>query len=415
MIKDINPGLGDVSNANFMSGQYFAVMDSILYFAADGGGNNIELWRSNGTESGTYLVKDFAAGASSIPEFITSINGSIYFRVKNANAERELWKSNGTDAGSVLLKQMWVRAFEYTNMFIEYDGYIYFAGDDDNANDLELWRTDGTPEGTELFINLNTSEGKGSNPHNFHILNGKLFFTARPGNSNDVLFISDGTPEGTLQFPNNSSELNAPFLIPAESKLYFDGNNGVNNGLWVTDGTSEGTIFLSAAGPEYFATVVTGNNIVYRSKDEENGCYTLFQSNGTVEGTFQSVECAELSYPSEMISYKGKVLLNGTSDAYGSELFQFTPEFAPVDPGTGIADNKQQHGLFIYPNPATTKILLKRSNFIHNQKIYILNSLGVIILTSTLQSQTQTIDISDLAQGIYFIKIDDSFQKLVVK
>ncbi|MBP7400595.1 MAG: hypothetical protein KA954_13475, partial [Chitinophagales bacterium] len=60
MVKDINAGVGDCSNSTFMSNQYFTVLDNVIYFAADGGGNNIELWRSDGTEAGTYLVKDFA-------------------------------------------------------------------------------------------------------------------------------------------------------------------------------------------------------------------------------------------------------------------------------------------------------------------------------------------------------------------
>ena len=37
----------------------------------------------------------------------------IYFRCKNDDGESELWKSDGTEAGTILLKQMWVTATEY--------------------------------------------------------------------------------------------------------------------------------------------------------------------------------------------------------------------------------------------------------------------------------------------------------------
>ncbi len=106
MLKDINPGIGDCTNS-YMNGQYFAVLNDILYFAADEG-DNVELWRSDGTEAGTYIVKDFAAGLSSFPQYITAIDDYIYFRCINAAGNAELWKSDGTDAGSVLLKQMWI-------------------------------------------------------------------------------------------------------------------------------------------------------------------------------------------------------------------------------------------------------------------------------------------------------------------
>ena len=143
MVKDINPGASDCSNSVFMSGQYFAQMNEVIYFAADGGGNNIELWRSDGTELGTYMVKDFASGASSVPQYITSIDNNIYFQCKNTAGESEVWKSDGTEAGSVLLKQMWMRAFEYNNMFVQFNDHIYFPGAATDPYDLELWRTDG--------------------------------------------------------------------------------------------------------------------------------------------------------------------------------------------------------------------------------------------------------------------------------
>lgn len=410
MVKDINPGTGNSSNSLYMDAAYFTVLDTILYFAADGGGDNIELWRSNGTESGTYMVKDFAPGGSSVPQLITNVNGTLYFRVKNATGQQQLWKSDGTDAGSVMLKQMWVRGYEYKNIFIAYKGYVYFTGDDNDSNNLELWRTDGTPEGTMLFKDLNPSNGSG--PHEFHILNDKLFFTARPANKNNVFFVSDGTSEGTLPFTDSDGNLiMAEFFQLLENSMYFNGDNqNGEDGLWITDGTNAGTDFLSSTAPRYFSTIVSGNNILFEGEDDANGCYTLFQSNGTAAGTVQSLECSVLNSPSHMISYKGKVILNAKNEEYGIELWSYNPAFTTV-----INAFKPKNTLRISPNPATNSIIVEIGNFKPDQKISVINALGKEVLAAKAVSKMQSVAIDQLSPGLYFVKTGTEVHKLIVR
>ena len=414
MVKDINLGVGDCSNSFYMNAQYFAVMNNILYFAADGGGNNIELWRSDGTELGTYLVKDFAEGESSIPQYLTNINGALYFRVKNALGEPELWKTDGTESGSVLLKQMWMRGFDnYRDYFFEYNGYIYFAGNQNDPNDLELWRTDGTPEGTQLFMNLNDFDG--SDPHAFHIINDKLLFTA------DLqigyrLFISDGTVSGTLQlYDENENEFEPAFYgnLFAYDKLFFQGGNDFNqDGLWITDGTNSGTRFLlsieSGSFSEYHATVVNGNNILFRSYDSDNGCYAIFQSDGTIDGTFQAVQCDVVQHPYDMITYNEKVILNATSDEFGAEAWLYRPNFASTS-----KENVKNENLKIFPNPATKELTIASNNFSKNTEIVCTDILGKIIFTTTLKSKLQTINIDQLPVGIYFMQFENFTEKFI--
>ncbi len=416
MLKDINPGISDCSNSFFMSGQYFAVMDDILYFAADGGGNNIELWRSDGTEAGTYLVKDFAVGGSSVPEFITAIDNNIYFRCINGAGESELWKSDGTEAGSVLLKQMWVIAKEYKNMFMEFEGYIYFAGDDDDAYDQELWRTDGTPSGTELFMNVNPFAGDGSEPHQFFILNEKLFFLADDG-ADEFIFTSDGTIPGTQKLLDENGDSFTPNnyeFLKSENKIYFAADNeDDNSGIWITDGTKAGTRFLSDIESGAFnangAAVVSGNNIVYQGYDESFGCTTVFQSNGTEDGTFQILDYDELTYPYSMITYNGKVLLNGNADAVGAELWMLETEFNVdvVEP--------DDSGFQIYPNPANDYVVIKQNTVGGMENIMIINALGQIVLQSKTLSEQHNLNIKDLDPGIYVIISETFTQKLIVK
>ena len=55
MVRDINPG-GESGP------EYLTALGKTLYFSADDGVHGRELWASDGTREGTYLVKDIDAG-----------------------------------------------------------------------------------------------------------------------------------------------------------------------------------------------------------------------------------------------------------------------------------------------------------------------------------------------------------------
>ena len=68
----------------------------------------------------------------------------------------------------------------------------------------------------------------------------------------------------------------------------------------------------------------------------------------------------------------------------------------------------------IYPNPASNVLTIQIAdkNLIPGD-IQIFNSLGGIVRTKSLDSETQNIDISDLSDGIYFLKTGNHGQKFI--
>ena len=55
-------------------------VNGTLFFTANVGASGSELWRSDGTEAGTVLVKDIYPGsASSSPYQLTNVNGTLFF------------------------------------------------------------------------------------------------------------------------------------------------------------------------------------------------------------------------------------------------------------------------------------------------------------------------------------------------
>src|SRR5262249_62113658 len=63
-----------------------------------------EIVKSDGTSSGTVLVKDINPGsASSTPSSLTNVFGALYFVADDGSTGSELWRSDGTSAGTVRL------------------------------------------------------------------------------------------------------------------------------------------------------------------------------------------------------------------------------------------------------------------------------------------------------------------------
>src|SRR3712207_3553334 len=80
-------------------------MARVTIFAATDASGGTELWRTDGTEAGTFRILDILAGASgSNPsEFVALGDGRALFRAADAAAGNELWVTDGTAAGTFRL------------------------------------------------------------------------------------------------------------------------------------------------------------------------------------------------------------------------------------------------------------------------------------------------------------------------
>lgn len=72
-VKDIRPGTSSSSIVETTN------VGGTLFFVANDGVNGAELWKSDGTESGTVMVKDIASSGSSNPDYLTDVNGTLFF------------------------------------------------------------------------------------------------------------------------------------------------------------------------------------------------------------------------------------------------------------------------------------------------------------------------------------------------
>ncbi|HEX8532343.1 MAG TPA: ELWxxDGT repeat protein, partial [Cytophagales bacterium] len=280
-----------------------ARVGNALYFWAHDDAANWEIWKSDGTGAGTRKVKEINPGPASAwsPEaplphrVVVPLQGTAYFTATDGVNGTELWKTDGTEAGTVMVKDIRPGAGSSMphNLTVR-DGVLYFAAND-GVNGTELWRSDGTAAGTRLVRNIRPSAGSGLGDFDafLAVANGTLYFAASDGTSGHELWKSDGTEAGTGRVKDlvpgtgSSSPQN---LVSVHGTLFFTAWNGADRyDLWKSDGTAGGTVRVRGPVPDQYRTppyqLTDVNGTLYFVQEHPFRTYTLWKSDGTEAGT----------------------------------------------------------------------------------------------------------------------------------
>ena len=78
----------------------------------------------------------------------------------------------------------------------------------------------------------------------------------------------------------------------------------------------------------------------------------------------------------------------------------------------GIEETTVENGFDIYPNPANGIIYVKSNDV--NSDYQIVNILGETVISGEITSEIQQIDISNLSDGIYLIRIHNKTMKIII-
>jgi ELWxxDGT repeat protein len=207
---------------------------------ADDGMSGPELWKSNGTEAGTVLVKDIRVGFNesyeTFPMSLTNVEGTLYFTADDGTSGRELWKSDGTETGTVRVKDIRLGSSSSSPSFLtDVGGTLYFTANDGTSG-AELWKSDGTEMGTVRVKDIGPGSNT-SNPRYLANVGGTLYFNAFEDTIFDELWKSDGTEADTVRV---KGMFNATYglskLTNVAGTLYFTADDGVHGQeLWVLD------------------------------------------------------------------------------------------------------------------------------------------------------------------------------------
>jgi ELWxxDGT repeat protein len=266
------------------------------------------------------LVRDIAAGpASSDPRMLATLGDFLLFEAYDANAGWQLWRSDGSPTGTNLVVDLspYVEDSRYnlTRPIAEFNGFFYFAVD--GYDGLRLWKTDGSSAGT-------TTVG-----------------TVHPAGPDDIARLVPG-----LVFAN---------------KLYFlvnsFGGSGEHSTLWFTDGSDAGTqplTYPGSANDLVTDLVVVGDGLFFSAIDTEwfKGANrsALYRSDGSAAGTHKLLDVPQAQIR-DPIAYAGQLLFSAYTSQHGQELWRSdgtvagTRMLKDVTPGRdGVVDDLRTVG-----------------------------------------------------------------------
>ena len=308
MLKDINSGAADSMIFCSRQCQYasFTVLNGQLLFSAIDAEHGFELWQSDGTPTGTAWLKDIQPGPTgSFPISLLNIGDTLFFVADDGTNGSELWKSDGTADGTVMVKDIYPGATgARPNALAQFNNLLYFTTETPEHG-FELWRSDGTPDGTVLVHDINPGPTS-SSPQLFTTLGNQLFFIISiPSDTyaDDYLWVTDGTSNGTQQFMqlSDTGSLGKYELVNANGRLFFLVLNAQDiSELWTSDGTPAGTVQLDGNSEAYAFLYFAqlGNRLFFTHADNTDG-YEPWLSDGTNSGTYMLQDLAANALNSE--------------------------------------------------------------------------------------------------------------------
>ena len=325
----------------------------VALFSALGRELGRELWRTDGTAAGTWLVRDVqpAWPDGVILGSLIRLDGVVLFHSSGASSgDWQLWRSDGTPAGTIQLTEVrnvhWPsgltvcghQAFFLANQFASSTGFwrtdgtpggtwkvmdlgyfpgglasltgaafderLVFAGSD-AEHGVEPWVSDGTPGGTHLLADL-TPGPSGSTPVSFVRSGPRVFFWTGRGQT----WVTDLTAAGTRLVSGRVCGR----MAPVAGGVVILQVSGVGLELWWSDGTDPGTVRIaswpSRSGNPPLPLVAGG--LVYFRVDT-----SLWRTDGTAAGTIQLHTAA-----GALQAVPDGIVFNGTDAAHGSELWR---------------------------------------------------------------------------------------------
>ena len=334
LVLDINPG-----SANSSPSDLVASGDDV-YFSATNAATGMELWRTDGTPSGTAQVGDIAPGtAFAYPTILAAADGGVVFSADDDGAVgMELWFARastntlflladtfpgptGTYPGGtavVLADQLYVTANDQLHgselLRLDVTGPLT-----QGATDLEVfgdirpgttgawpWSVaavgdsvafvaDDSEHGSEVRVftpsngattTLDLAPGPlGSDPDALVPLGAVAVFSAEVDGDAE-LWVTDGSPAGTTLIDLDvSSDAEPSDIVRAGAHAYFVAETtAAGRELWRTDGTPAGTTMVAdlrpgAADADIHYVTAFGERVLFVHDD------TLWMSDGTPGGT----------------------------------------------------------------------------------------------------------------------------------
>ncbi len=342
----ISGGVSRYRSYDLERGSTLRALDLYFYTQADDR-FGVELYRTDGTASGTYRISDAApGGVDAYPRDLTEFSSNVFFIASDRLTEGQteytafsLWRTNGSVAGTTRVESfpstvesvrvlgqvadgLVLSICERVKCYLaksdglapvstpfssihpgryalgddpwpvfRFKNRIYFHGSSSNLVG-EFWSTDGTAEGTSLLVD-STSGPNSSELYGF-IDGGEYFFILASGTSGEgIIWVSDGTPLGTRRVAtlalNSSQDLQ--WAVPLANSLLLmvlspQSDYSQERQLIKVDiVTGQSRILRSFSSPSFnFEPLAHAGSVYFSAATQATG-QELWRTDGTEIGT----------------------------------------------------------------------------------------------------------------------------------
>lgn len=313
--NNVEPILSISSNYNNVKVFKLNENDTIFYIYVDS-----KIYKSDGTSAGTKEIHGL-----NVPLQYTVFNNKLYYLGEHPSFPGlNLIQSDCTVEGTFPITMFTDFTCLYSDRKIEvFQDKIYFLRQiSSNCSFNQLWKSDGTASGTSLFYGQsNVSNIR--HQHETNSFSSSLFFVANSIFGTERMFKTDGTVAGT-------GILNDLITIDPIDPVYYDFYklpnvdlvkvSGSQLGLYRTDGTLNGTVFLTNFD-QSVNPIVLGNELIF-AKSSSQGI-ELWKTDGYTVSLIKDINPNGSSSPKHFTRLGNKVVfIAKKSDIIGEELYE---------------------------------------------------------------------------------------------
>jgi len=467
--KDIYPGnsscwTGLSSNRAFSNNKQ-------LFFQAQEPGDGFELWTSDGSDSGTFKLKDFnpfSAANSNPQKFVSPDNKKVFF-MASINGVLKTCVTDGTLIGTDSTS---IKAAELPNLYC--NGYYYYTKNNPaSIYSNDIWRLETASLQGQFVYDTDSINHEGRAVLITVYGDSLILYKAQIDTSIHLFTLNVNSlqvtqlPEVHPTYPNLKWHT-AFYRIPGTDLVLFSAkstNEGVE--LWVCDGNS--VKILSDINPGIsngidqpsipIPSYIFHDGWVYFSALRDGLGYDIFKTNGYSASTSVAYEFSTFSntYAAAPICSGAGYLLGGLKTCVGSgcnmydlyilnngnatpllnsngETLQVNDNYRyGIEMGgslyfmarantsgreiyklngtvTKFHDVEFNNSVQIYPNPTFNNINIKAKS---GSKIMLFDILGNLVIETTIDNNSMSLNLQSLPSGLYSLRVNEYSKKIV--